>query len=40
VSASEEQVAIVDAAANGAVTLIRTTHVGRQPRSAASGGGS
>ena len=40
VSASEEQVAIVDAAANGAVTLIRTTHVGRQPRSAASVGGS
>jgi Flp pilus assembly protein CpaB len=40
VSESEEQVAIVDAAANGAVTLIRTTHVGRQARTATGGGGS
>ncbi len=38
VSDPEEQVAIVDAASNDAVTLIRTTHVSRRPR--ASGGGS
>jgi len=38
VSAAEEQLAIVDAAADGTVTLIRTTHVGRQPRHASGGG--
>lgn len=37
VSDADEQLEIVDAATNGAVTLIRTTHVGRQPRGAAGG---
>jgi len=37
VSDADEQLEIVDAATNGAVTLIRTTHVGRRPRGAAGG---
>ena len=38
VSDGEEQVAIVDAASSGAVTLIRTTHVGRSPDADGGGG--
>lgn len=37
VSDADEQLELVDAATNGAVTLIRTTHVGRRPRVAAGG---
>lgn len=37
VSDADEQLEIVDAVTNGAVTLIRTTHVGRRPRGAAGG---
>jgi|SoiMetStandDraft_2_1073263.scaffolds.fasta_scaffold52477_2 Flp pilus assembly protein CpaB len=37
VSRSEEQVAIVDAASHDAITLIRTTHVGRRSPPASAG---
>ena len=37
VSRSEERVAIVDAASHDAITLIRTTHVGRRSPPAAAG---
>jgi Flp pilus assembly protein CpaB len=37
VSDADEQLEIVDAATNGAVTLLRTTHVGRRPRGAVGG---